>query len=123
MRMRRSRAFDQSSAVCAVGAGDKAAIRTVRALARQLALGIVALVNIFNPTTIVLGGVMSPILSLCLDDIRSRIAAGIVPGTTVPEIRLSDLGIFDCAIGAASIAHHHLFDISNFEVSERDRLM
>jgi predicted NBD/HSP70 family sugar kinase len=112
-----------SELVCAVGAGDKAAIRTVRALARQLALGIVALVNIFNPTTIVLGGVMSPILSLCLDDIRSRIAAGIVPGTTVPEIRLSDLGIFDCAIGAASIAHHHLFDISNFEVSERDRLM
>lgn len=67
--------------VCAVGAGDKAAIKTVHALARQLALGIVALVNIFNPTTIVLGGVMSPILSLCLDDIRSRIAASIVPGT------------------------------------------
>ena len=109
--------------VCAVGAGDKAAIRTVRALARQLAFGIVALVNIFNPTTIVLGGVMSPILSLCLDDIWSRIAASIVPGTTVPEIRVSDLGIFDCAIGAASIAHHHLFDISNFEFSERDRFV
>ena len=79
--------------------------------------------NIFNPTTIVLGGVMSPILEFCLDDIRSRIAAGIVPGTTIPEVRLSDLGIFDCAIGAASIAHHHLFDISNFELSERDRLV
>jgi hypothetical protein len=40
----------------------------------------------------VLGGVMSPILEFCLDDIRSRIAAGIVPGTTVPEVRLSVLG-------------------------------
>ena len=107
----------------AVQAGDKTALKTVHALARQLASGIVALVNIFNPTTIVLGGVMSPILEFCLDDIRSRIASGIVPGTTVPEVRLSVLGIFDCAIGAASIAHHHLFDISNFELSERDRLV
>jgi len=109
--------------VRAVGAGDKTARKTIRALARQLGSGIVALVNIFNPTTIVLGGVMSPILEFCVDDIRSRIAAGIVPGTTVPEVRLSHLGIFDCAIGAASIAHHHLFDISNLELSERDRLV
>jgi len=103
-------------------AADHTALRTVRSFARQLSTGIVALVNIFNPTTIILGGLMSPILELCLDDIRSRVAAGIVPGTTVPEVRLSVLGVVDCAIGAASIAHHHLFDISNFELSGRNRL-
>jgi len=101
---------------------NEAALRTVRSFARQLSAGIVALVNIFNPTMIVLGGLMSPILDLCLDDIRSRVAAGIVPGTKVPEVRLSSLGILDCAIGVASIAHHHLFDISNFDFSERNRL-
>jgi predicted NBD/HSP70 family sugar kinase len=104
-------------------AADEAALRTVRSFSRQLSRGIIALVNIFNPTTIILGGLMSPILALCLDDIRSRIAAGIVPGTRVPEVRLSVLGILDCAIGAASIAHHHLFDISNFELSDRSRLL
>jgi len=101
---------------------NEAALRTVRSFARQLSAGIVALVNIFNPTMIVLGGLMNPILDLCLDDIRSRVAAGIVPGTKVPEVRLSSLGILDCAIGVASIAHHHLFDISNFDFSERNRL-
>jgi N-acetylglucosamine repressor len=104
-------------------AGKGTALRTIRAFARELSKGAVALVNIFNPTTIILGGLMSPILELCLDEIRSRIAAGIIPGAKVPEVRLSALGIFDCAIGAASIAHHHLFDISNFELSERNRLL
>jgi predicted NBD/HSP70 family sugar kinase len=104
-------------------AADEAGLRTVRSFSRQLSTGIVALVNIFNPTTIILGGLMSPILEARLDDIRSRVAAGIVPGTKVPEVRLSVLGILDCAIGAASIAHHHLFDISNFELSDRNRLL
>jgi predicted NBD/HSP70 family sugar kinase len=102
----------------AVSNGDKTAVKTVQAVANSLASAAVALVNIFNPATIVLGGPMSPILELCLDDIRSRITAEIVPGVTIPEVRLSALGIFDCAIGAACIAHHHLFDISNFELSE-----
>jgi predicted NBD/HSP70 family sugar kinase len=106
----------------AVRTGDKTAMKTVRSLARQLSSGIVVLVNIFNPTTIILGGPMNPILDICVDDIQSQIASGIVPGMAVPEVRLSALGTFDCAIGAASVAHHHLFDISNFELSERDRL-
>ena len=103
-------------------ADDDAALKTVRSFARQLSAGIIALVNIFSPTTIILGGLMSPILELCLEDIRSRVTTGIVPGTRVPDVRLSVLGILDCAIGAASIAHHHLFDISNFELSTRNRL-
>jgi predicted NBD/HSP70 family sugar kinase len=106
----------------AAGAHDKTALRTVRSLASHLSSGIVVLVNVFNPTMIILGGPMSPILDLCLDDIQSRIASRIVPGIAVPEVRLSCLGTFDCAIGAACVAHHHLFDISNFELSERDRL-
>ena len=98
-------------------AADRSALRTIASFSRQLSAGVIALVNIFNPATIILGGLMTPILELCLGDIRARAAAGIVPGAKAPEFRLSMLGILDCAIGAASIAHHHLFDISNFELS------
>ncbi len=103
-------------------AREKHAARTVRAFAQALSRGIVALVNVFNPTTIILGGLMNPILELCLDDVRAHVAAGIVPGVEIPELRISVLGIFDCAIGAASIAHHHLFNVSDLELSERHRL-
>ncbi|HZZ62280.1 MAG TPA: ROK family protein [Roseiarcus sp.] len=102
---------------------DRSAMKAIGSFSRQLSAGVVPLVNIFNPTTIILGGLMRPILELCLDDIRARVAAGIVPGVKVPEFRFSALGILDCAIGAASIAHHQLFDISNFELSHRNRLL
>ncbi|MBV8442279.1 MAG: ROK family protein, partial [Hyphomicrobiales bacterium] len=72
-RLQRRRRPEGSAEIarCAAAA-DEAAVRTVRSFARELSKGMVALVNIFNPTTIILGGLMSPILELCLDDIRSR---------------------------------------------------
>ena len=87
---------------------------------RHLGLGLVTLVNIFNPSTIVLGGVMRPLIELCLDKLRKTVAEGIVPGTLVPDIRMSALGIFECAVGAAAVAHHHSFDIANFDFSQRE---
>jgi predicted NBD/HSP70 family sugar kinase len=104
-------------------AADGAGLTTVRSFSRQLSTGIVGLVSIFNPTTIILGGMMRPILPGCLDDMRSRVAAGSSPAPKSLRSRLSVLGILNCAIGAASIGHHHLFDISNFELSDRNRLL
>jgi len=99
---------------------DPAALRALASLRRHLGLGLVTLVNIFNPSTIVLGGVMRPMIELCLDQLRDTVAKGIVPGTLVPEIRMSALGIFECAVGAAAVAHHHSFDIANFDFSQRE---
>ena len=78
-----------------------------------------SLVNIFNPSTVFLGGAMRPVIKLGLVGIRNTIATGIVPGMTMPDIRLSTLGEFECAIGVATIAHHQAFDVSNIELTSK----
>lgn len=94
-------------------AGDQLASDAIGLFSHYLAQGIVTLVNIFNPTLIELGGVLRPVIGHCLLDVQTHVKAGIVPGTTVPEIQLSRLGLFECAIGAATVVHHHAFDISH----------
>jgi predicted NBD/HSP70 family sugar kinase len=100
--------------------GDAAAIAAIDSLSHYLSLGIVTIVNIFNPTTVVIGGVMAPILKRRLRAIQSTIADGAVPGTRVPQVQLSPLGTLECAIGAASIAHHHAFDLSRLNLHEQE---
>ncbi|MDR2051803.1 MAG: ROK family protein [Treponema sp.] len=102
----------------AAAAGGETAREAVRAIAHYLARGISALINIFNPTTIILGGAMIPIFEYGLDQIRAGISGGLVPGIPLPEIQLSQLGLFECAIGAACIAHHKAFDLSNIDLTE-----
>lgn len=99
-------------------AGDARALDAIDSLALHLGRGIVSLVNIFNPTTIVLGGVMRPVIGRMIPALATEVAAGIVPGMRMPEIRLSALGLAECAIGAATIAHHRAFDISNFDLAD-----
>ena len=94
----------------AVRDGDAPATAAVRKLETYLATGMVSLTNIFNPSDIVLGGTMRPVLELGLDRLRQAVAAGIVPGVTPPAIALSRGNLFECAIGAAAIAHHQQFD-------------
>jgi predicted NBD/HSP70 family sugar kinase len=96
----------------AVENGDERGLATIRELEHWLSLGLVSLVNLFNPTTIILGGPMLPVAVLCLPAIRDAVTAGVVPGVLVPDIRLSALGKQECAVGAATVAHHHTFDIS-----------
>lgn len=74
----------------------------------------------FNPTTIMLGGVMRPVLETILSEVRLQVAANIVPGTAMPELRLSALGEFECSVGVACLAHHHAFDLSRIDLAEPD---
>ncbi len=109
-----------TAVVEAAKAGDVGAQEAMKRISHYLSLGIVSLVNIFNPTTVMLGGMMRPVLEYSLEAIRERVADGIISGISVPEVRLSQLGIFECAVGAATIAHHHAFDISNFEFTAQE---
>jgi predicted NBD/HSP70 family sugar kinase len=95
----------------AAEAGEAAAIFALEQLCLYLAKGIVSLVNIFNPAAVMLGGPLRPAIAGHVESIRRQVAAAIVPGMTVPVISLSSHGKYECAIGAASVAHHHSFDV------------
>ncbi|SHF96014.1 Sugar kinase of the NBD/HSP70 family, may contain an N-terminal HTH domain [Kaistia soli DSM 19436] len=97
---------------------DPNAVTAIDHIAERLGRGIVSLVNIFNPSTIVLGGVMRPVIERMIPVLEAVVASGIVPGMRVPDIRLSALGLHECAIGAATIAHHRAFDLSNFDLAD-----
>jgi predicted NBD/HSP70 family sugar kinase len=100
--------------------GEKAANDALEQFTHWLSLGIISLINIFNPSTVILGGVMRPVIERTINAIRGTIRSGIISGVPMPDVRLSELGRFECAIGAATIAHHHAFDISRVEISERE---
>lgn len=90
--------------------GDPAVKDAVQKLQTHLVSGMVSLTNIFNPSDIVLGGSLRPILERCLNGLRKSVAEGIVPGMQQPNINLSSVSQFECAVGAAAIAHHEQFD-------------
>ena len=100
----------------AIATGDVTARAAVRRLEAYLAIGMINLVNIFNPSDIVLGGAMRPILALCLESLREKVTAGIVAGIKPPKIALSRDDAFECAVGAAAIAHHEQFDTTALSV-------
>ena len=105
-----------ATVAAAASAGDRTAAEAMDGIAGNLVIGLISLVNIFNPSTIVLGGAMRPVLAARLGAIHDAVAAGIVPGMLTPDIRLSTRGEMECAIGAATIAHHQAFDVSNIEI-------
>ena len=103
------------AAKCA--ADDAVAGKALEGLCHYLSLGIASLVNSFNPTVVVLGGSLRPVLVEGLPRIQAQVAEAIVPGMTVPDIRMSLHGNLECAVGAAALAHHHAFDISWSELT------
>jgi predicted NBD/HSP70 family sugar kinase len=107
-------------AALAAKAGDAAAILAIDQLCQHLTKGIVSLVNIFNPAAVMLGGPLRPAIAGHVESIRLQVAASIVPGMTVPVIGLSSHGKYECAIGAASVAHHHSFDVPWREITDSE---
>ena len=104
--------------------GEDAAKHAVSLLAGHLATGLVSLVNIFNPSQIILSGALRPVLERCLSSLRDEVVRRIIPGTRIPDIEVSHLGEYECAIGAACISHHKAFDISNVDIGvPSDRLV
>ena len=92
------------------------AVAACREIVDSLTLGIVTLANVFNPSTVVLGGAMRPVVEWGLHAIREAVARDIVPGMHVPAIEMSMVGEYECAVGAAAIAHHEMIDISHLAI-------
>lgn len=96
--------------------GDETASAAVATLSSHLARGLVDLTNLLNPTSIVFGGSMLPLLDAIVDKAAGTLAAEIVPGMPMPRLMVSRIGPFECAIGAAAMAHHDEFDITNIDL-------
>ncbi|MCS6759478.1 MAG: ROK family protein [Candidatus Devosia euplotis] len=97
-------------------AGDPAAGLAIARLAEHLAHGLVDITNILNPDEVVIGGAMTPVLDAVLDRARVLLAAGIVQGMSMPTLTISRIGTFECAIGAAALAHHEAFGLTNLDL-------
>lgn len=110
---------DPARVAAAMRGGDKPTLAAVRRLTSALSRGLVSLTNIFNPSEIVLGGQLRPVLEAGMGDIRADVEAGIVAGLGMPEIALSTDNEFECAMGAAAIAHHEQFDATAISITGR----
>ena len=93
------------------------AIAAIAHYGEKLGAGLSQLVNIFNPTLIMLGGVMRPVLTLCLAQVQQQVADTIVPGMAQPDVQLSPLGLRESAVGAACLAHQAAFDITRVDIA------
>ena len=99
-----------------LSADAPAAKRAVDTLAVHLAQGLVDITNIFNPNEVVIGGAMTPVLDAVLERATPLLAAGMVQGMSMPALTVSRIGTFECAIGAAALAHHEAFDLANLDL-------
>jgi predicted NBD/HSP70 family sugar kinase len=109
-----------SKLVAAAAVGDRKARDALDIVGKNLATGLISLTNIFNPSEVVLGGIARPLIVDQLDRVKRDVRNGVVPGMEVPRLTLSSSGEFECAIGAAAIAHYESFDVSTIELGGDD---
>lgn len=90
--------------------GDKLALRVVREASDYLSTAITSLINLTNPTMVIVGGSLTRVGDLLLDPIREKVRkTNLVPSVTPTEIKISKLGTKATAIGAATLAIHQVF--------------
>lgn len=84
--------------------------RELRSIATDLGRGLGAVVNIFNPSVVILGGYFLPLLRLC----RAEVTAGLgdralMPARDAVRLALPGLGTDSVLIGAAEMAMEPVF--------------
>ena len=93
--------------------GDEDALTAFRELVRPVALGLVNLVNVFNPERIILGGLLEPMLRHTGTQLESALA-GLRGLPEVPlDLRPAQLGDHAPLLGAAEAAVNHF--LARFE--------
>ena len=84
--------------------------RELRPIAMELGRGLAAVVNIFNPSVVILGGYFLPLFRLC----RAEVTAGLTERALVPardsvRLTLPGLGNDSVLLGAAEMALEPVF--------------
>ncbi len=102
--------------------GDLLALSVVREAAENLGIAIAGLLNLLNPSVVILGGEFARMEELVLDRLRETVRnRTLVDSVAAAEIRVSTLGDQSVAIGAATLVlKEALSDSSLFPVLDTE---
>ena len=106
-RLAEARSITARDVAGAVAAGDPACVELVRAGGRRLGAVLAGLVNLLNPSMIVIGGGLAGLGNLLLTEVRSVVYRRSLSGATGNlTIVRSELGSRAGVVGAAMVASH-----------------
>lgn len=84
--------------------GDPLALQVVHEAAESLGIAVAGMLNLMNPTLVILGGELARVGELLLEPLRERIRGRtLVSSLAACEVRTSDLGPRSVAVGAATL--------------------
>jgi glucokinase-like ROK family protein len=95
--------------------GDPLAIAAIKLMGHYLGLGIVSLINVLNPKTVIVGGNVWRVFDLLIDEIRSTVSHNALTDKTrnTPIIAAS-LGADTDLVGAATLVLEEMFQAPLF---------
>lgn len=104
-------------------AGDALALRLANEAAQHLGIAIASLLNLMNPSLVILGGGLARLGELLLEPLRETAARRTLASSLrVTDIRMAELGPQATAVGAATLVLKSALDDSRlFPVSTRRR--
>ncbi|HKT00587.1 MAG TPA: ROK family protein, partial [Rugosimonospora sp.] len=91
--------------VAAAGRGEPAARGALNRIGDWLGIGVVNLINLFNPGVVIFGGMLRTVYPGAAEQVRARVAANVLPVSRERvRLRTSLLGDDATLIGAAELA-------------------
>ena len=104
-------------------AGDPLSVEIAREAAEYLGIAVAGLLNLMNPTAVILGGGLSRLGNLLLDPMRETVRSRtLVSSLAASEIRAAELGPRAVAMGAATLVlKAALEDFERFPAAAREK--
>lgn len=97
--------------VAALERGEAPALRTAAAWGHWLARGLVSIVNVVDPSLIIVGGPVGALLGFARDRVEAGMRAGLPRGVPAAPVELSRFGPEGPAYGAALMLHQRAFSV------------
>ena len=95
--------------------GDELALRIVEESTEHLSVAITSLINLFNPTMIIIGGSLTRLRDILIRPIQEKInKTNLVSSVAPTKIAITNLGNKATAIGAATLALEEIFSEPDF---------
>ncbi len=92
--------------------GDRFICNIFEEMGKYLGIGIANLINLFNPEVVIITGGLAKAEELLLNPVIKTVKSRVfppIPGFNMPEITISKLGAFTCAIGAGTLVIEDIF--------------